>query len=93
MLRASLLIALFSLLPRLALAEVTILSADTAPAVSVAADREFACETLPWTDPDPAASQPDLLFYQVVGATGPVWRSWQAGATFAFRVGVLSVAA
>jgi hypothetical protein len=56
--------------PSAAHAEVTILSADVASEVLVAPDREFPCETLPWVDPD--ASLPTLVFYQVIGATGPI---------------------
>jgi len=68
--RVALPILLLLAVSSVAHAEVTILSADVATEVLVAPDREFSCETLPWTDPD--SSVPALIFYQVLGATGPI---------------------
>jgi hypothetical protein len=51
-------------------AEVTIVSDDVASEIDVTPDRQFPCETIPWTDPD--GSLPDVVFYRVIGATGPI---------------------
>jgi len=51
-------------------AEVTVLSSEVASEVESAPDREFPCVTLPWVDPD--VSLPSLVFYQVLGAAGPI---------------------
>jgi len=51
-------------------AEVTIVSDDVASEVDVTPDRQFPCETIPWTDP--GSLLPDLVFYRVIGATGPI---------------------
>lgn len=50
--------------------EVTIVSSDAAQEIALNPDRQFACEVLPWTDPD--GPLPDLVFYRVIGAAGPI---------------------
>ena len=50
--------------------EVTIVSADAAAEVDLAPDRQFPCESLPWTDPDDPL--PEVVFYRAIGATGQI---------------------